>query len=533
MKWIISKPVSEMRNIITYSEGSKEREQLVREINAIKTQTIDIPVVIGGEEIFTDDVVEIRSPHDHNLVLARAHLAGERELKKAIEVSLDSHEQWAELDWYHRVSIFMKAAELLSGPERFKTIAAIMMNHSKNPFEAEIDLIELCDFYRFNAYYANFIYEQQPDQETGELNRLDYRPLEGFVCAITPFNFFSIAGNLPSSPAMMGNTVIWKPATSTIFSNYYIVRVLEKAGLPEGIINFVPFRSKNAHILLKNSNLAGIHFTGSYETFIDIWKTVGENIVNYKNFPKLVGETGGKDFIFVHKSAEIEEVGTSIIRGAFESQGQKCSAVSRVYVPESFWPDLRNFLVEKLGKIKYGPVDDFENFMGAVIDQSAYKRAVLYIEYAREHQDEYEFIYGGNFDDSKGWFIQPTVIKTSNPRGKLMVEEIFAPIVTVYVYSDDDYEETLKLCENSTPFGLTGAIFSKDRYAIALAEKILRYAAGNFYINDKPTGAIVSRQPFGGARASGTNDKAGSWINLLRWITPRTIKENLKQIKMP
>jgi len=526
MIWNIEKPKNEMDNILCYSSGTPEREKLLKEIRAMKSRTEEIPLIINGKEVRTDEIVEVRAPHEHDILLANASLATEEELERAIDAALDAHEKWANIDWYHRAAIFMKAADILAGPQRIKNIASIMMNQSKTPFEAEIDLAELVDFWRFNAYYMRFLYEEQPDQAPMEYNRLDWRALEGFILAIPPFNFYSIGGNLPTAPAMVGNTVLWKPSRAVILTNYYIMKVLMDAGLPKGVINFVPFSSKHSNVVLKHPYFAGLHFTGGYETLVTIWRTIGENLENYKNFPRIVGETGGKDFIFVHKSADPVEVGVNIIRGGFEAQGQKCSAVSRVYIPESLWEPIKSYLLQEIPKVKYGPVDNLNNFMGAIISKEAFDKTVSYLEYAKQHPDEYEFIYGGGYDSSKGWFIQPTVIKTTNPKGKLMTEEIFAPIVTVYTYPDDRYENTLKLCDESTSYGLTGAVFAKDREAIITAERILRYAAGNFYINDKPTGAIVARQPFGGARNSGTNDKAGFWLNLTRWLNPRTIKEN-------
>ncbi|MCD6289375.1 MAG: L-glutamate gamma-semialdehyde dehydrogenase [Anaerolineae bacterium] len=525
MIWNIPKPRNEMDHIISYASGTPEREELLREIEAMKARTEKIPLIIGGEEVWTEETVDVVVPHEHGITLARACLATEKELRAAIDAALAAHDEWASMDWYHRAAIFLKAADLLAGPRRIRNIASIMLNQSKTPFEAEIDLAELVDFWRFNAYYMRFLYEEQPDQAPGEYNRFDWRPLEGFILAVPPFNFYSIGGNLPTAPAIVGNTVLWKPSRSVAFTNYQIMRVLMEAGLPKGVINFVPFSSRYSDVVLAHPYFAGLHFTGSYETLVTLWKTVGKNLEKYRNFPRIVGETGGKDFIFVHKSADVRAVVANVIRGGFEAQGQKCSAVSRVYVPESLWKPFRSLVVEEVAKVKYGPVEDLSNFMGALISQSAFDKAVSYLEYAKQHPGEYEFICGGGYDGSTGWFIQPTVIRAMDPRGRLMTEEIFAPVVTVYVYPDDEYEETLHLCDESTPYALTGSIFARNREAIVVAEKILRYAAGNFYINDKPTGAIVARQPFGGARNSGTNDKAGFWLNLTRWLNPRTIKE--------
>ncbi|RMD94063.1 MAG: L-glutamate gamma-semialdehyde dehydrogenase [Calditrichaeota bacterium] len=525
MIWPMAKPGNEMDVILKYSSGTPERKKLLDEIEKMKSSTEEIPLIIGGEEVRTNQTIEVKAPHDHQVVLARAHLAGEAELKKAIEAALSAHETWSQMDWYHRAAIFRKAADLLAGPERIRNIAAIMLNQSKTPFEAEIDLAELVDFWRFNAYYMKFIYEQQPDQSPGEMNRFDWRPLEGFVLAIPPFNFYSIGGNLPTAPALVGNVALWKPARSVIFANYEIMKVLIEAGLPAGVINFVPFSSKYSEAVLKHPDFAGLHFTGTYETLTTLWKTIGSNLENYKNFPRIVGETGGKDFIFVHNSADVRNVVVNIIRGGFEYQGQKCSAVSRVYIPESLWAPIKNMLLEELPRVTYGDISDLSHFMGAIITQEAYEKIVSYIEHAKANPKEYEIIYGGGYDSSKGWFVQPTIIQTTNPTGKLICEEIFGPVVTVYVYPDDKFDETLESCDTASGFGLTGSIFAQDREAIVKAERVLRYTAGNFYINDKPTGAIVARQPFGGARNSGTNDKAGSWLNLLRWLNPRTIKE--------
>ena len=525
MIWPMQKPKNEMDFILSYSSKSPERSQLLEEIEKIKSETVEIPLIINGEEVRTKESIEVKAPHDHSLVLARAHLATESELKQAIDSALAAHEAWANMDWYHRAAIFEKAADLLAGPARIRNIAAIMLNMSKTPYEAEIDLAEMVDFLRFNAHYMRFIYEQQPDPHDGELNRFDWRPLEGFILAIPPFNFYSIGGNLPTAPAVVGNVTLWKPSRSVVLANWEIMKVLLEAGLPAGVVNFVPFSSKYSEPVLTHRDFAGLHFTGSYETLTTLWRSIGNNLERYKNFPRVVGETGGKDFIFVHNSADVRNTVVNIIRGGFEYQGQKCSAVSRVYVPESLWGPVKEMLQTELPKVTYGAVEELSHFMGAIISQDAYEKIVEYIEFAKAHPDEYEFVYGGEYDDSKGWFVQPTVVRTTNPTGKLITEEIFGPVVTVYVYPDDQFEETLHSCDEAAIYGLTGSIFARDREAIVTAERILRYTAGNFYINDKPTGAIVARQPFGGARSSGTNDKAGSWLNLLRWLTPRTIKE--------
>ena len=527
VRWNLGKPTNEMDRIWSYAPGTPERDRLLNALEELKTRTEEIPLIINGEPVETGEIYEVRCPHDHQRVLARVHLAREQELKRAIEGALEAQKEWAALDGYSRAAVFRRAADLLAGPRRIENIAAIMANQSKTPFEAEIDLAELVDFWRFNAYYMQFLYEQQPDQAPGEINRLDWRPLEGFVLAIPPFNFYSIGGNLPTAPALVGNVALWKPSRSVLLANYRIMQVLLEAGLPPGVIQFVPFSGRHGDVVLQHPALAGLHFTGSYETLVRLWQQIAQNLPHYKTFPRIVGETGGKDFIFVHSSADPEEVVANTLRGAFEYQGQKCSAASRLYVPESLWPTIQQRMLEELPKLKVGPVEDLSVFMGAIITQDAYEKIVGYIEHAKARQDEYEIVYGGEYGDEKGWFVHPTVVLTKNPRGKLICEEIFGPVLTVYVYPDDQYEQTLKLCDESTEYGLTGSIFAKDRRAIALAERVLRFAAGNFYINDKPTGAIVGRQPFGGARHSGTNDKAGFWLNIVRWTSPRAIKETL------
>ncbi len=525
--WRLEKPQNDMNKILSYAPGTPEREQLLKEIEALKGTTEEIPLLVNGESVKTGQTVNVACPHDHKKILARAHLAGATELRQAIDAALEAHKSWSALDGYDRAAIFSRAADLLAGPRRIHNIAAIMLNQSKTPFEAEIDLAELVDFWRFNAYYMEFLYEQQPDQIYGEINRLDWRPLEGFVLAVPPFNFYSIGGNLPTAPALVGNVSLWKPARSVLLSNYRIMQILMEAGLPKGVVNFVPFESRYSDVVLKHPDFAGLHFTGSYETLIHLWNEIGKNLPNYRNFPRIVGETGGKDFIVVHASADLDAVATNTIRGAFEYQGQKCSAASRLYAPESLWPSLKQRMIEELSKVKVGPVEDLSVFMGAIITQEAFDKIVSYIEEAQKNPKTYEIIYGGEYDRSTGWFVQPTVILSQDPTSKLMTEEIFGPVLTVYVYPDREFEKTLRLCDESTNFALTGSIFAQERAAIVQAEQALRYAAGNFYINDKPTGAVVGRQPFGGARHSGTNDKAGSWVNLVRWLSPRTIKETL------
>jgi 1-pyrroline-5-carboxylate dehydrogenase len=527
IRWDFGKPANEMDHILSYAPGTPERERLIKALDQLRSKTEEIPLIIDGKPVETGETYEVRCPHDHQRVLARVHLAREQELEQAIEGALRAQKEWAALDGYQRAAVFRRTADLLAGPRRIEHIAAIMANQSKTPFEAEIDLAELVDFWVFNAHYMQFLYEQQPDQSPGEINRLDWRPLEGFVLAIPPFNFYSIGGNLPTAPALVGNVALWKPSRSVALANYRIMQVLIEAGLPEGVIQFVPFSGRYSDVVLDNADFAGLHFTGSYETLAQLWQRIGQNLPQYRNFPRIVGETGGKDFIFVHPSADPEIVAANALRGAFEYQGQKCSAASRMYVPESLWPAIKEKMLEELPEIKVGPVEDLSVFMGAIITQDAYEKIVSYIDHAKRNPDEYEIIWGGEYDGEKGWFVHPMVVLTKNPKGKLICEEIFGPVLTVYVYPDGEYEQTLKLCDESTPYGLTGSIFAKDRQAIALAERVLRFSAGNFYINDKPTGAIVGRQPFGGARHSGTNDKAGFWLNIARWTSPRAIKETL------
>ncbi len=519
----VPKPKNE--SILGYLPGSNEREELKKKLDFIK-EKFEIPLIIDGIEVLSDNKGTCVPPHNHQLVLADYNKAGEEEVEAAIEAALNAKENWELFHWSDRAAILLKAADFMAGPYRQIMNAATMLGVSKNVFQAEIDVVELIDFFRFNAYYMSQIYEQQPSSPRGQWNRLEYRPLEGFVFAITPFNFISITGNLPTSPALMGNTVVWKPASSAVYPAYYIMQILMEAGLPPGVINFVPGQGSTVgKQILNHPDLAGIHFTGSTGVFQWIWKTIGNNITKYRTYPRLVGETGGKDFIFVHESANVNEVATALIRGAFEFQGQKCSAASRTYIPESMWEGIKEQLVKATSEFKQGDVEDFTTFMNAVIDQPSFNNITSYIDYAK-NSEEAEILTGGNFDDKKGYFIEPTTIVTSNPKFKTMEEEIFGPVLTVYVYPDEKFKETLDLCDNISPYALTGSIFAKDRTAIELASKILRNAAGNFYINDKPTGAVVGHQPFGGARASGTNDKAGSYLNLLRWTSVRTIKEN-------
>jgi 1-pyrroline-5-carboxylate dehydrogenase len=513
-----------------YGPGSEERRALRSEIERLKAETIDIPLVIGGREIKTGKTGKALCPHNHRHVLASYHMAGEAEAGHAAEAANEAWEEWSRTPWEARAAVFLRAADLLSGELRYTVNAAAMLDLSKTIYQAEIDAAcELIDFFRFNVHYMTKIYEEQPDSGPGMWNRMDYRPLEGFVFAATPFNFVSIAGNLPTAPVIMGNTVIWKPASTAVFSGYHIMRLLLQAGLPDGVINFLPGPGSGiGPRLLKHRDLAGVHFTGSTETFRGMWRTIGANIECYKSYPRIVGETGGKDFFFVHPSyTEIDRIAAGIVRGAFEYQGQKCSSASRGYIPKSLWPRLKKRLKEITEGIDVGDVEDFSNFMGAVIDEQAFRKHKEYIELARSDAD-HEVVAGGKTDDSVGWFVRPTVVETRDPKSRLMEEEIFGPIFTVWIYDDSEYERTLSLCNETSIYGLTGCIWAEDRYAIRRAFEICRHAAGNFYINDKPTAAVVGRQPFGGGRASGTNDKAGSVLNLLRWTTPLAIKETFQ-----
>ena len=514
-----------------YLPGSAERASLKAELSRQAAQEVEIPLVIGGVEIKTGVLGKIQMPHDHRHVLASYHNAGEAELKAAIKAAGAAKAAWAAMPWEHRASIFLKAADLLAGPWRDRINAATMLGQSKTCYQAEIDsACELADFLRFNVYYAQEIYKQQPGSMTAVWNRMEYRPLDGFVVAVSPFNFTSIGGNLPTAPAIMGNTVLWKPSSTSVLSNYYFMQLLEEAGLPAGVINFIPCRGTDlSKYVLTDPDMAGFHFTGSTEVFSGVWSLVGQNIRAYKNYPRLVGETGGKDFVFAHPTADADALVSALARGAFEYQGQKCSAASRAYIPESLWGGVKEKLLSELAKLKVGDVTDFTSFMGAVIDKNSFNNIKSYIDYAASSPDAE--VLCGSYDDSVGYFVTPTVILAKKPDFKSMVEEIFGPVLTVYVYQDAELEEALKLCDTASPYALTGAIFAKDREAIVKMEKALCGTAGNFYINDKPTGAVIGQQPFGGARASGTNDKAGSMLNLYRWISPRTIKENFLSAK--
>jgi 1-pyrroline-5-carboxylate dehydrogenase len=524
---VVSVPFPNNEPVLTYAPGTKERELLTQKINELKSKQIEIPLIIGGKEIKTGNTAEIRIPHNHSHILGIYHKANPEHVQMAINSAMEAWKEWQSYRWEERIAIHLKIAELLSTKYRFLINAATMLSISKTPFQAEIDsACELIDFLRFNSYFAQQIYSEQPPHNAkGVWNMSQYRPLEGFVFAVTPFNFVSIAGNLPTSPSLMGNVVVWKPASSAVYAPYLLMKIFKEAGMPDGVINFVPGSGSTVgDAVMMNENLAGIHFTGSTAVFQSMWKTVGNNIDKYKAYPRIVGETGGKDFVFAHSSADIKRLAVAIVRGAFEYQGQKCSAASRAYIPKSIWQELRKELEEMISTIKMGEAEDFSNFFNAVIDAGAFASITSYIDYAK-NADDAEIIIGGNYDDSKGYFIEPTVILTSNPKFKTMEEEIFGPVITIYVYEDEKFEDTLELCDKTSPYALTGCIWAQDRKAVSIATEKLEFSAGNFYINDKPTGAVVGQQPFGGGRASGTNDKAGSYLNLIRWTSPRTIKE--------
>lgn len=512
--------------VLSYAPGTPERAELKSRLEAMSSRQIEIPLLIGGEEIRTGDTLDVVVPHAHGHVLAKAHKAGPAEVKKAVAASMEAHHDWSTMRWEDRASIFLKAAELLAGPWRQILNASTMLGQSKTAHQAEIDAAaEMVDFFRFNVHFAEKIYAEQPLSDPGMWNRSQYRALEGFVYAITPFNFTSIGGNLPSAPALMGNTVVWKPARTAMLSNYYMAKLMEEAGVPAGVINFITGNSGAiTDELLAHRDFGGVHFTGSTDVFNSFWKTIGASVGGYRSYPRIVGETGGKDFIIAHPSADAEALVTAIVRGAFEYQGQKCSAASRVYIPESIWAEIKDTLVSQTEGIAQGDVADFSNFMGAVIDKAAFDKIKAYIERAKASPDA-EVIAGGGCDDSVGYFIRPTIILAKTADYETMCEEIFGPVLTVFVYKDAAWSETLRILDATSPYALTGAVFSQDRRAIREAMDTLRNAAGNFYINDKPTGAVVGQQPFGGARASGTNDKAGSALNLLRWVSARTIKE--------
>lgn len=527
LKGFFNVPTPHNEPVKSYAPGSPERAELQKTIQELRAQVIDVPMYIGSEEVRTGKTRPMSPPHDHQHILGHFHEGDASHVEQAINAALGAKYAWENMEWEQRAAIFLKAADLLAGPYRAKINAATMLGQSKNAFQAEIDAAcEIIDFLRFNVKYMTEIYQQQPPVSgNGVWNRVEQRPLEGFVFALTPFNFTAIAGNLPTSAAMMGNTIVWKPAYTQIYSANVLMEVFKEAGVPDGVINLVYVDGPTAgNVIFNHPDFAGIHFTGSTGVFQNIWRTIGENIHKYKSYPRIVGETGGKDFVIAHKSANPKAVAVGLSRGAFEFQGQKCSAASRAYIPSNLWEDVKKYLLEDLSSMKMGGTEDFTNFINAVIDEKAFDKIANYIDNAKKAEGV-EIIAGGNYDKSKGYFIEPTVILAKDPMYTTMCEEIFGPVLTIYVYHENHYEEALELVDQTSPYALTGAVFSQDRYAIELATKKLKNAAGNFYINDKPTGAVVGQQPFGGARASGTNDKAGSMINLLRWVSPRTIKE--------
>ncbi|MDF1544082.1 MAG: L-glutamate gamma-semialdehyde dehydrogenase [bacterium] len=523
--------------IQNYAPGSPERAVLDIALRELKKTQIEIPMVIDGQEVKTDKKIEITSPHNHNLKLGYYYQGSADDVKSAVDASMNAYHGWSMMPWEQRAAVFLKAADLLAGPYRAVVNAATMLAHSKNIYQAEIDAVcELVDFWRFNAFYMQQIYQIQPASAPMIWDRMDHRPLEGFVFAVTPFNFVSINGNLPTAPAMMGNVVVWKPASTAVYTSHFLMKILREAGLPAGVVNMIFARGADiGDTVLRNKNLAGIHFTGSTPVFQNMWKVVGENIANYKTYPRIVGETGGKDFIIAHKSADPEELATAMVRGAFEFQGQKCSAASRCYIPKSLWPKTKEKMLAQVKELKMGDPEQYGNFINAVIDESAFDSITAYIDYAKDCK-ECEIIAGGSYGKEEGYYIEPTVVVSTDPHCKLIEEEIFGPVLTIYIYEDDEYAKTLHLVDQTSPYALTGAVFAVDRKAVELAERTLRNAAGNFYINDKPTGAVVGQQPFGGGRASGTNDKAGGIQNMMRWTSPRSIKENFvppKDYKYP
>ncbi|MBK1439746.1 L-glutamate gamma-semialdehyde dehydrogenase [Parapedobacter sp. ISTM3] len=526
-KGFFNVPVPVNEPVLSYAAGSAERKLLQQALQSALSTEADIPMYIGGKEIRTGNRFAVRPPHNHGHVLGYYHYGDKSHVQAAIDAALAAKSAWEDLPWEQRAAIFLKAADLIAGPYRYRLNAATMLGQSKNAYQAEIDsACEIVDFLRFNVKYMAEIYSQQPPvSPRGSWNRVEQRPLEGFVFALTPFNFTAIAGNLPTSAAMMGNVVVWKPANTQVYSAHVLMEVFREAGVPDGVINLVYVDGPEAgDVIFKHPDFAGIHFTGSTAVFQNIWKTIGENIHRYRSYPRIVGETGGKDFILVHASADVKAASTAIVRGAFEYQGQKCSAASRVYIPRSLWPEIKDRMLQDIASFKVGPVEDFSNFVNAVIDEKSFDKLANYIDGAKADPDA-EIIAGGTYDKSKGYFIYPTVIVAKRPDYVTMCEELFGPVLTVYVYDDEQWEEMFEVIDKTSIYALTGAVIAQDRYAISQATHSLRHAAGNFYINDKCTGAVVGQQPFGGARGSGTNDKAGSMINLLRWVSPRTIKE--------
>ena len=525
-KGIYKVPLAINESIRSYASGSIERKELKAMLKELRSIEIDIPMYIGNKEVRSDNKIRLSPPHDHKHTLGHFHKSDKSHVEQAINAALEAKEKWSNLSWEHRASIFLKAAELIAGPYRSKLNAATMLGQSKNAFQAEIDsACEIIDFLRFNVQYMTEIYGEQPISGPGVWNRLEWRPLEGFIYALTPFNFTAIAGNLPSSCAMMGNVVVWKPSNTQVYSANVLMEIFKKAGLPDGVINLIyPSGPDAAEVVFNHKDFAGIHFTGSTEVFQNIWQTIGNNIHKYRSYPRIVGETGGKDFIMAHKSAEAKSLAVALSRGAFEYQGQKCSAASRAYIPSNLWNEVKAYVLEDLKSMKMGPTEDFTNYINAVIDEKSFDKLVKFIDSAKK-DNQVEIIAGGNYDKTKGYFIEPTIIVAKDPKYVTMCEELFGPVLTIFVYDENKYEETLELIDSTSIYALTGAILAQDRYAIELATKKLSNAAGNFYINDKCTGAVVGQQPFGGSRGSGTNDKAGAKINLLRWVSPRTIKE--------
>ena len=535
-KAIVPKPVNEP--ILSYAPGTPERAAHKARLKELKSQEIEVPLVIGGQEIKTGDMGEMRIPHDHQHLLGRYHKAGKKEIKMAIEAAMDAWQSWSKMPWEDRFSIFKKMASILQRHDDQTINASTMLGQSKNAFQAEVDAsCEMIDFLNFNCWYAQQLYRYQPTYSPdGMWNRIEHRPLEGFIFAVTPFNFTSIGGNLPAAPALMGNVAVWKPASSAVYSAHFMMELFREAGVPDGVINFIPGSGHEVGpTVMKDPNLAGVHFTGSTTVFQDMWSTIGENIASYKSYPRIVGETGGKDFCIAHESSDVDALVTSMVRGAFEYQGQKCSALSRCYIPANIWPELKEKYIAQVETIKMGDVEDFSNFVNAVIDRAAFDSISAYIDGAKK-ADDAEIITGGDYDDSKGYFISPTTIVTDNPKYTTMCEEIFGPVLTIYVYDPKDWQATLELVDTTSPYALTGCVWGQDKKATNEATEKLTHAAGNFYINDKPTGAVVGQQPFGGSRASGTNDKAGSMFNLVRWVSQRTIKETFdppKDYKYP